>query len=170
MLQWGQDGLAPGHDRCIKHLCTACITACLCCPSINAIQHTPSAPPAFYHPGKYYKPGTAPGPLDERKLYLHIQGEPESGCFGMRLVTLQLGARQHSAWRSGGACVLSQPGPLTRKRRSRSYPPAQPLPLAAGPSPEVVKRAKQEIKRILEESTEKAMRREAPAAGRYSVM
>lgn len=34
----------------------------------------------------------------------------------------------------------------------------------------MVKRAKQEIKRILEESTEKAMRREAPAAGRYSVM
>ncbi len=24
--------------------------------------------------GKYYKLGTAPGPLDERKLYLHIEG------------------------------------------------------------------------------------------------
>ena len=43
-------------------------------------------------------------------------------------------------------------------------------PPAAGHTPDVVKRAKQEIKRILEESTEKAMRREAPAAGRYSVM
>jgi ATP-dependent RNA helicase DDX46/PRP5 len=62
--------------------------------------------------GKYYKLGTAPGPLDERKLYLHIEG----------------------------------------------------------PTPDVVRRAKQEIKRILEETTEKAMRRETPAAGRYSVM
>lgn len=41
---------------------------------------------------------------------------------------------------------------------------------AAGPTAEVVKRAKQEIKRILEESTEKAMRREGPSVGRYSVM
>ncbi|KAI3433563.1 hypothetical protein D9Q98_003374 [Chlorella vulgaris] len=62
--------------------------------------------------GKYYKLGTAPGPLDERKLYLHIEA----------------------------------------------------------PTAEVVKRAKHEIKRILEETTEKAMRREAPSAGRYSVM
>lgn len=62
--------------------------------------------------GKYYKLGTAPGPNDERKLYLHIEG----------------------------------------------------------PTAEVVKRAKHEIKRILEESTEKAMRREGPSVGRYSVM
>lgn len=41
---------------------------------------------------------------------------------------------------------------------------------AAAPTAEVVKRAKHEIKRILEETTEKAMRREAPSAGRYSVM
>ena len=33
-----------------------------------------------------------------------------------------------------------------------------------------MKRAKQEIKRLLEEFTEKAMRRETPAAGRYSVV
>ncbi|KAL4419032.1 hypothetical protein ABPG77_010019 [Micractinium sp. CCAP 211/92] len=62
--------------------------------------------------GKYYKLGTAPGPNDERKLYLHIEG----------------------------------------------------------PTAEVVKRAKQEIKRILEESTEKAMRREGPSVGRYSIV
>ncbi|PSC68276.1 DEAD-box ATP-dependent RNA helicase 42 isoform A [Micractinium conductrix] len=63
--------------------------------------------------GRYYKLGTAPGPSDERKLYLHIQG----------------------------------------------------------PTAEIVKRAKQEVKRILEESTEKAMRREAPSGpGRYSVV
>jgi ATP-dependent RNA helicase DDX46/PRP5 len=46
-----------------------------------------------------------------------------------------------------------------------------PADFAAGPTPDVVRRAKQEIKRILEESTEKAMRREAPSAGgRYSVV
>ena len=42
---------------------------------------------------------------------------------------------------------------------------------SAGPTAEIVKRAKQEVKRILEESTEKAMRREAPSGpGRYSVV
>lgn len=40
----------------------------------------------------------------------------------------------------------------------------------AGPTPDIVRKAKAEIKRILEESTEKAMRREAPAAGRYSIL
>jgi len=65
---------------------------------------------------------------------------------------------------SSGMQVLRSPPAFT------GLPPTNcPLP-AAGPSPEVVKRAKQEIKRILEESTEKAMRRETPAAGRYSVM
>lgn len=39
-----------------------------------------------------------------------------------------------------------------------------------GRSAEVVRKAKQEVKRILEESTEKAMRREGPSVGRYSVM
>lgn len=62
--------------------------------------------------GKYYKLGTAPGPTDERKLYLHIEGH----------------------------------------------------------TPDVVRRAKQEIKKIIEEYTEKAMRREGPLTGKYSVM
>ena len=39
-----------------------------------------------------------------------------------------------------------------------------------GPTPDIERKAKAEIKRLLEESTEKAMRREAPAAGRYSLM
>ena len=39
-----------------------------------------------------------------------------------------------------------------------------------GPTPDIVRRAKGDVKRILEESTEKAMRKEAPAAGRYNVM
>ncbi|KFM26402.1 DEAD-box ATP-dependent RNA helicase 42 [Auxenochlorella protothecoides] len=39
-----------------------------------------------------------------------------------------------------------------------------------GPTEQIVRRAKGEIKRIIEEETERAMRREAPAAGRYSVM
>lgn len=43
-------------------------------------------------------------------------------------------------------------------------------PPAAGPSEAVVKRAKQELKRILEEQTEKAMRREGPSVGRYSIV
>lgn len=47
---------------------------------------------------------------------------------------------------------------------------ARPSVRAAGPTAEVVKRAKQEIKRILEESTEKAMRREGPSVGRYSIV
>lgn len=67
-------------------------------------------------------------------------------------------------------------------------PPAPLLPLAActrlpytphpltqsdaaqGPTADVVKKAKAEIKRLIEEATEKAMRRDAPAAGRYSVV
>ncbi len=47
------------------------------------------------------------------------------------------------------------------------------LPLllrGAGPTEAVVKRAKQEVKRILEESTEKAMRREGPSTGRYQIV
>lgn len=40
----------------------------------------------------------------------------------------------------------------------------------SGPTAEIVRRAKAEIKHILEESTEKAMRRDAPAAGRYSIV
>lgn len=57
-------------------------------------------------------------------------------------------------------------------------PPGKPVPegerkiflLIEGPTETSVKRAKQELKRILEETTEKVMRRDAPAAGRYSVM
>jgi len=40
----------------------------------------------------------------------------------------------------------------------------------SGPTADIVRRAKGEIKRILEESTEKAMRRDAPAVGRYSIV
>lgn len=56
---------------------------------------------------------------------------------------------------------------------------ALPTPLAGerklfllieGPTEQHVKKAKAEIKKILEETTEKIMRRDAPAAGRYSVM
>ena len=42
--------------------------------------------------------------------------------------------------------------------------------LIEGPTESSVKRAKQELKRVLEETTEKVMRRDAPAAGRYSVV
>lgn len=42
--------------------------------------------------------------------------------------------------------------------------------LIEGPTEGHVKKAKAEIKKILEETTEKVMRRDAPAAGRYSVM
>ena len=60
--------------------------------------NTPHAPPVLHHSGKYYKPGTAPGPLDERKLYLHIQGEPEVDVMECCMSTL--------GWLcSGAACV-----------------------------------------------------------------
>lgn len=42
--------------------------------------------------------------------------------------------------------------------------------LIEGPTETSVKRAKQELKRVLEETTEKVMRRDAPAAGKYSVV
>jgi ATP-dependent RNA helicase DDX46/PRP5 len=42
--------------------------------------------------------------------------------------------------------------------------------LIEGPTPQVVKLAKAEIKRILEESTERAFQREAPTTGRYNVL
>lgn len=38
-----------------------------------------------------------------------------------------------------------------------------------GPNEQTVKECKREIKRILEETTERAMRREAPAGGRYQI-
>eukprot|EP00955_Chlamydomonas_euryale_P053852 355627-Chlamydomonas_euryale.AAC.8 len=41
--------------------------------------------------------------------------------------------------------------------------------LIEGKTEQAVKRAKQELKRIIEEATEKTMRRDAPAAGRYVV-
>lgn len=114
--------------------------------------------------GRYYKLGTAPGPYDERKLFLHIQGGrplagargPLCGCWPAR-----------GCWLVGAgrppACRPERPSSL-----ALSSPP--PLPLSAGPTADIVKRAKQEIKRLLEESTEKALRREAPAAGRYSLV
>ncbi len=57
-------------------------------------------------------------------------------------------------------------------------PPGKTLPegerrlylLIEGPTETSVKRAKAEIKRILEETTERALRRDAPATGRYNVM
>ncbi len=42
--------------------------------------------------------------------------------------------------------------------------------LIEGPTEGHVKKAKAEIKKIIEETTEKVMRRDAPAAGRYSIM
>ena len=41
---------------------------------------------------------------------------------------------------------------------------------AAGPTADIVRRAKAEVKRMLEEFTEKSMRREAPSTGRYSIV
>ena len=62
-------------------------------------------------------------------------------------------------------------------------PPGKPIPegerklflLIEGPTEGSVKKAKVEIKRILEETTEKALRRDGagmsgPAQGRYSIM
>ena len=63
-------------------------------------------------------------------------------------------------------CAVATTGRSSRMP-AVSAPPRTPC---TGPTADVVRRAKQEIKRILEESTEKAMRREAPAAGRYSIM
>lgn len=56
--------------------------------------------------------------------------------------------------------------------------PGRPLPegekklylLIEGPTESSVRKAKVEVKRILEETTEKAMRRDQPSGGRYSVM
>jgi len=61
--------------------------------------------------------------------------------------------------------------------RGRYYAPGQPVPaddrklwlLIEGPSEQHVKAAKQELKRLIEERTEKSMRQDAPASGRYRV-
>jgi ATP-dependent RNA helicase DDX46/PRP5 len=42
--------------------------------------------------------------------------------------------------------------------------------LIEGPTESCVRKAKAELKRILEETTEKVMRRDQPSGGRYSVM
>lgn len=42
--------------------------------------------------------------------------------------------------------------------------------LIQGQSEQAVKSAKAEIKRVLQETTEKVMRRDGPAGGRYNVM
>lgn len=62
--------------------------------------------------------------------------------------------------------------------KGRYFAPGQPIPegesklylLIEGPTMQSVKLAKQEIKRILEESTEKAFQKEAPMVGRYNVV
>jgi ATP-dependent RNA helicase DDX46/PRP5 len=62
--------------------------------------------------------------------------------------------------------------------KGRYFAPGQVVPegeqklhlLIEGPTPQVVKLAKAEIKRILEESTERAFQREAPTTGRYNVL
>lgn len=40
----------------------------------------------------------------------------------------------------------------------------------SGPTEQIVRRAKNEIKRIIEEETERAMRRDAPVQGRYNIL
>lgn len=62
--------------------------------------------------------------------------------------------------------------------RGQFYPPGHPVPeddrklylLIEGPTAQHVKHAKTELKRLIEERTEKVMRRDAPAGGRYQVM
>lgn len=61
--------------------------------------------------------------------------------------------------------------------KGRYFKPGAPVPEGErrlylqieGPTPDIVRKAKAEIKRLVEESTEKALRREAPA-GRYSIL
>ena len=62
--------------------------------------------------------------------------------------------------------------------KGRYYKSGTPLPegeqrlflLIEGPTELSVKKAKDEIKRILEETTEKVFRRDGPSTGRYSIM
>eukprot|EP00798_Chlamydomonas_sp_ICE-L_P003696 gene3696-13764_t len=79
---------------------------------------------------------------------------------------------QHARWKlaeTTGAAVTT---------RGLFVPPGKSAPegerklylLIEGPTELTVKRAKQEIKRMIEETTEKVMRRDAPAAGKYSVV
>ena len=58
-----------------------------------------------------------------------------------------------------------------KKRKGEAVPPGERklYLLIEGPTEQAVKRAKAEVKKGLEESTEKAMRREGGAAGRYAV-
>lgn len=61
--------------------------------------------------------------------------------------------------------------------RGNFFMPGQPVPedqrklylLIEGPTAQCVTHAKAELKRLIEERTEKVMRRDAPAMGRYQV-
>ncbi|KAG2501579.1 hypothetical protein HYH03_000084 [Edaphochlamys debaryana] len=88
---------------------------------------------------------------------------------------------QHARWKITHRETMNQINELTGAAltvRGTFVPPGRPVPegerklflLIEGPTEGHVKKAKAEIKKILEETTEKVMRRDAPAAGRYSVM
>ncbi|GIL79866.1 hypothetical protein Vretifemale_9037 [Volvox reticuliferus] len=88
---------------------------------------------------------------------------------------------QHARWKITHRETMNQINELTGAAltvRGTYVPPGRPTPegerklylLIEGPTEGHVKKAKAEIKKIIEETTEKVMRRDAPAAGRYSVM
>ena len=56
--------------------------------------------------GKYYKLGTAPGPTDERKLYLHIEGE--RGLYFCVGVCVGVCGWVRLLWMEVGGCVWTQ--------------------------------------------------------------
>jgi len=89
---------------------------------------------------------------------------------------------QHARWKVTHKDALSQISEMTGAAittRGQYFRPGTTPPagekklylLIEGPTELSVKRAKQEIKRVIEETTEKVMRRDAPAGpGRYSVL
>mmetsp|Transcript_21980 Transcript_21980/g.61010 ORF Transcript_21980/g.61010 Transcript_21980/m.61010 type:complete len:663 (-) Transcript_21980:249-2237(-) len=89
---------------------------------------------------------------------------------------------QHARWKVTHKDALSQITELTGAAittRGQYFRPGTSVPqgerklflLIEGPTELSVKRAKAEVKRVLEETTEKVMRRDAPAGpGRYNVM
>eukprot|EP00884_Botryococcus_braunii_P023090 jgi/Botrbrau1/9465/Bobra.0252s0086.1 len=88
---------------------------------------------------------------------------------------------QHARWKVTHKDSMQAVNELTGAAvttKGRYFAPGQPVPegesklylLIEGPSVQSVRLAKIEIKKILEESTEKAFQKEAPMLGRYSVV
>jgi ATP-dependent RNA helicase DDX46/PRP5 len=167
----------PGPDECCGRGCTSCVWTVhweVLREHDAAAAAAEGRPPLEDHFAAMERrlaggaapppPGAPPAPARHYEAELEINDFP-----------------QHARWKATHRDTLRDVAEATgaavvtkgRYTRPGAAPPPGERKLyleIQGATPEAVRAAKAELKKALEESTEKALRRDAPAAGRYSVM